>query len=244
LLTNYLAGIFIGNGGSAIREMMDITHALVHISNLGDNYPGTKERIVFIKGNLGSVTLAQSLVWEMIGQQSNGEDGSTGRRGMNWEPSVAKNNPGEYDDVEVENRISIPQSVAGVIIGKGGAGLKQLSDECGITLNIDAKEDGEITQERLVTLSGSVAGCMKCTSLIVNKMSSVREKYSYVYHGTTYPKHIRQMTQKSISGESSDDGHSQRRVRVTNPIVTGKYYLPFSQFNTNPFIFNLLHRRK
>jgi len=225
LLTNYLSGIFIGNGGSAIRDMMDITHALVHISNLGDNYPGTKERIVFIKGTIASVTLAQSLIWEMIGQQKSADNGPTNagaRRNLTWEPSLAKENPGEYDDIEVENRITIPQAVAGAVIGRNGNGLRQLSEECGITLNIDSKDDGEVTQERLITLCGTVAGCMKCTSLILNKITNLKDSYAYVYHGTTYPKHVRQFAQKPGSTDNSDDGYFPRNVRINSILSTGE----------------------
>lgn len=225
LLTNYLSGIFIGNGGSAIREMMDITHALIHISNLGENYPGTRERVVYIKGTLASVTLAQSLVWEMIGQQAFADKEPTnlgGRRNLNWDPAVAKENPGEYDDVEVENRISIPQSVAGAVIGRSGNGLRELSNDCGISVTIDSKEDGEITHERLITLSGSVAGCMKCTSLILKKLANLREVYSYFYNGSTYPKYVRESNQKPVATSSSDDGHVHRTNRLPNILAAGE----------------------
>ena len=66
LLNNSLAGTIIGNGGSAIRDLMDITEASIHISNNGENYPGTKERVVYITGSAQSLNLAQSLIWEMI----------------------------------------------------------------------------------------------------------------------------------------------------------------------------------
>lgn len=226
LLTNYLSGIFIGNGGGAIREMMDITHALIHISNLGENYPGTKERVVYIKGTLASVILAQSLVWEMIGQQKFADKEPTeqgGRRNLSWDPSGAKEKPGDYDDVEVENRISIPQAVAGAVIGRNGSGLRQLSEDCGISVTIDSKEDGEVTQERLISLAGSVAGCMKCTSLILKKLAGLREMYSYFHNGSTYPKYVRESSQKPTNANTPPDSShaTHRSTRLSSILDAG-----------------------
>lgn len=51
-------------------------------------------RVIYITGTESEVSLAQSLVWEMIGQQTYDSDGALN---LIWEPSKAKDNPGEYD---------------------------------------------------------------------------------------------------------------------------------------------------
>jgi len=51
-------------------------------------------RVIYITGSESEVSLAQSLVWEMIGQQTFDSDGSLG---LGWEPAKAKDSPGEYD---------------------------------------------------------------------------------------------------------------------------------------------------
>jgi hypothetical protein len=92
---------------------MEITQASVHVSNITDFYPGTNDRslnyslfsitnsnnfnlvrVIYITGSEAEVSLAQSLVWEMIGQQTFDSDGSLG---LSWEPAKAKDSPGEYD---------------------------------------------------------------------------------------------------------------------------------------------------
>ncbi len=196
LLSNTYAGILIGNGGSSVREMMDITDAAVHVSNHADYYPGTKERVIYITGPLAAVNLAQSLVWEMIGQQTDASDreGGIPTTVVTWEPSSAKNNPGQFDEVHVTGRISIPAAAGGLIVGRGGATIRSFSEESGVdSLTIDNKEDGEITQERVLTLSGSVAACMKCTSLILEKLQEGKNDltHCYVCNGTGYAKVLR-----------------------------------------------------
>jgi hypothetical protein len=106
LMSNYLSGIFIGSSGSSIRELEQITDAQIHISNFNSYYPGTQDRVVFMSGSEPAVTLAQSLMWEMIGQQTYADLSTKGA--MMWDPSRAKEAPGQYDDVTVEGKISIP----------------------------------------------------------------------------------------------------------------------------------------
>lgn len=53
-----------------------------------------RSRVIYITGTESEVSLAQSLVWEMIGQQTYDSDGTLN---LIWEPSKAKDNPGEYD---------------------------------------------------------------------------------------------------------------------------------------------------
>lgn len=218
LLSNGLAGTLIGNGGSSVREMMDITDAAVHVSNHADYYPGTKERVIYITGPLAAVNLAQSLVWEMIGQQADASARNNGNplTVVTWEPSNAKNNPGQYDEVSVTGRISIPSIAGGLIVGRGGNTIRSLADDSGLdSLTIDNKEDGEVTYERVLTLQGSVASCMKCTSLILEKLQEQRHElttHNYVCNGTGYAKVLRG---NNNGGGSSGGGHVSGGASVT-----------------------------
>lgn len=71
LLSNSHAGSIIGNGGFAIKDLMEISGAIVRISDIKNVHPITNQRVLYIAGSESSVALAQALVWEMIGQQTN-----------------------------------------------------------------------------------------------------------------------------------------------------------------------------
>lgn len=71
LLSNSYAGSIIGNGGFAIKDLMEISGAIVRISDIKNLHPITNQRVLYIAGSESSVALAQALVWEMIGQQTN-----------------------------------------------------------------------------------------------------------------------------------------------------------------------------
>jgi len=70
LLSNTHAGSIIGNGGFAIKDLMEISGAIVRISDIKNLYPILNQRVLYIAGSESSVALAQALVWEMIGQQT------------------------------------------------------------------------------------------------------------------------------------------------------------------------------
>ena len=201
LLSNYLSGIFIGNGGTSIREMEHICDASIHISNITDHYPGTKERTVYMTGSEAAITLAQSLMWEMIGQQAYADSMNNGP--LLWNPSEAKESPGQYDDVTVQGRITVPAASAGSIIGRGGNFIKSLATETGVEVTLDSKEDAEFSQERVLTIAGTVAQCMNFTSRILHRLVKNNEA-NYVVAGTTYPKRLSNGANRSR--DNADDG--------------------------------------
>jgi predicted PilT family ATPase len=152
LLPNNLVGTLIGIGGNAIKELKEVSGAAVHVSNSQDTYPGSNERVIFITGTDAAVSLAQSLIWEMLGHQTNST--TKGLKTVPWSPVYAKEHPGEFDNIEVEGKITIPASAGGLIVGKGGATIRSIAEESSIALAMDSKEDGDSTTERVLTLTG------------------------------------------------------------------------------------------
>lgn len=183
LLSNNLAGSIIGSGGSAIKSLIEVSGANVHVSGAGDVYPGSPNRVVYITGTERAVSLAQSLLWEMIGQQSAETEKA-------WDPAVAKASPGEYDNVEVAACVAIPAASAGLIIGRGGATIRALSDKSGaaVTLNDKDEIENEQTQERVLTIAGTVSSCMECTALVLSKLMEESDGCVYEHNGTRYPR--------------------------------------------------------
>jgi len=57
LLSNSLAGSLIGTGGSAIKELIEISAAKVNVSGGTEQYPSTNQRVVLISGPESTVKL-------------------------------------------------------------------------------------------------------------------------------------------------------------------------------------------
>mgnify|MGYP005990139155 CR=1 FL=1 len=187
LLNNNLSGSFIGNAGCAIRDLIEITGASIHISSPAARHPETNDRIVFISGSEDSVSLAQALVWEMLGQQT---DGSNEGRALIWNPAAAKASPGEYDDVEVRGQVIIPAASAGRVLGRGGGVFRKMGADSEVQVQMSQVEESELLQERLITIEGTVGGCMRFTSMLVAKLMEEPDGCQFVYSGSAYPKHL------------------------------------------------------
>ncbi|MBX9771135.1 MAG: hypothetical protein K2X29_07175, partial [Candidatus Obscuribacterales bacterium] len=193
---------------ASIREMEQICDAAIHISNATDCYPGTKERVVFMSGSEPAVTLAASLMWELLGQQAYADRSGNGP--LLWNPSHAKDHPGQYDDVPVQGKITIPAASAGSLIGNHGRVIKGLAAETGVEVSIDSKEDAEYSHERVLTIAGTVAQCMNFTSMILRRLVSHNEAI-YEVPGTTYPKSF---TKPRANVVSDEPGHSNHRLKA------------------------------
>lgn len=107
-----------------------MTNARIIVSGALEVFPGTGERVVLISGNINSVDLAQTLVWEMIAQ--NVQSGSD--RSVDWSPEVVVNNLGVNDSVDVKAKITIPAAVGGLILGRGGETIKDIAAESGASI--------------------------------------------------------------------------------------------------------------
>lgn len=175
LLSNSLTGSLIGTQGKAIKELITITDAKINVSSASDFYPGTSERVILLSGTKEAVSLAQTLLWEMIGLMAKhaAENGGDTRL-VEWNPRTAFESLGSNDSVEVTGKFSIPAAAGGVVLGKGGETLRGFSSQTSTRVTMSGKDEALFTQERIVTLSGTVGGCIACTDLILNKLHEVR----------------------------------------------------------------------
>lgn len=116
----------------------------------------------------------------------------------------------------MEGKISIPASLSGVILGRGGATIKAIAEESSTNLVMDGKDHGsEATQERVLTIVGTAAGCMNCTSLVLAKLleASSEGRFEYFQKGTTYPKSVRSHFGSIATGKGGSDSRDRDRDR-------------------------------
>eukprot|EP01035_Chromulina_nebulosa_P019131 gene19131-24967_t len=185
LLPNHISGTFIGSGGHSIRELMEITGADVHISNMPDTYPGTTDRVIYISGSEDAVSQAQSFIWEMLAFIALIPEDEKSKQ--LWSPKRLSESFGMYDQVQVEGKVTIPIDAAGLIIGRGGSVIKAIAEESGAKVSVNSKDETNITNERIVFISGTAVQCINATSLVLAKLSEDLELAKYPTPGTKYP---------------------------------------------------------
>lgn len=182
LLSHNLTGSLIGLGGKAIKELIEITGAKIHVSANTEPYPGTSDRVVVIHGELDAVVLAINLVWEMIALVAS----AANPKEVEWNPRERLIFLGQNDDVEVVGKLTIPAAAGGLILGRGGANIQTIAEESQANVTMTSKEDAIFTQERVITISGSLGNCIKCTILIIHKLDEPTDFTQYANRGTSY----------------------------------------------------------
>ena len=67
-------------------------------------------------------------------------------------------------------KVVVPNSTAGLIIGKGGAMIKSIMEQSGARVQISQKSEGITLSERVITISGEAENNRKAVSFIINKI--------------------------------------------------------------------------
>jgi RNA-binding protein Nova len=189
LISNSYAGSLIGKAGKAIKELIAVSEARVNVSGNQELFPGTSDRVVLVAGTQDSVSLAQTLIWEMIAQnvKATAED----RKTLEWSPEAVVNSLGTNDSIQVASKITIPAAAGGLILGKGGETIRSIAAESGSKVLMTSKDDALFTQERVLTISGEAGQCVKCVDLILAKLAEQDDIPMFVNRGTTYSPAIR-----------------------------------------------------
>lgn len=215
LMPNNYAGSLIGSGGKSIKELIAVSEARVNVSGNTELFPGSSERVVLISGSHDSVSLAQTLIWEMIAQ--NVKAASTESRNVDWSPEGVVNSLGTNDNINVTCKISVPSAAGGLILGKGGECIKNIGSESGAKILMTSKEDALFTQERVLTISGEAGQCVKCVDLILARLAEQDEVIPFFNRGTTYNSPLKSF----IGGGRGGRGVRGGRGRNTSSANTG-----------------------
>eukprot|EP00601_Ochromonadales_sp_CCMP2298_P006878 CAMPEP_0173212852 /NCGR_PEP_ID=MMETSP1141-20130122/25049_1 /TAXON_ID=483371 /ORGANISM="non described non described, Strain CCMP2298" /LENGTH=278 /DNA_ID=CAMNT_0014139955 /DNA_START=60 /DNA_END=897 /DNA_ORIENTATION=+ len=171
LLSNNLTGSLIGAGGKSIKELQAVTGAKVHVSSNMEPFPGTSDRVVVLTGPYESVSLTQNLIWELIALVTS----AANAKEVEWSPQAMLAKLGENDAIDVVGKLTVPAAAGGLILGRGGANIRSLSEESGARVNMTSKDEALFTQERVITLVGTTASCIKCTNMILRKLEEPDE---------------------------------------------------------------------
>lgn len=183
LVSSTFAGSLIGTGGASVKELMEVTGCRVTVSGTQDFFPGTSERVVVLSGESENVTIAASLIWELLYLQ-NQNPGKI--RSIVWSPKSYKDLLSSDNERVLTGKITIPADAGGLILGRGGANMRFMCEECGAKIQMTTKEEAVFTQERVMSITGTVPQCRKATSLIISKLSEEEESSTYANKGTKY----------------------------------------------------------
>lgn len=195
MVSNNVAGSIIGRAGQTISDLQNQSSARIKLSQTGDYYPGTQDRVCLVQGQLGTVKHAVKLLLErfyMLQEQQHTQH--------SWQPRKSSNSTTGFDFVV---RLLVPSSSCGMIIGKGGANIKHMEETSGVaSVRLSPKEGPDQaahptssiatgTQERVVTLTGpTLESCVNCIFIVIDCMFANHEICRYTNMTTSYSRHV------------------------------------------------------
>jgi len=157
LCPNFVTGSVIGKNGEEIKGLKARTYATINVAKAGQQFPGTDERPIAIKGDKSAMVEVISFVQEKIYVSDQADET---RKGL--------------------VKLVIPDTSAGRIIGRAGETVKRLRSTWEVDVSPSAKgETPDDLDERIVNLSGEWANVMGCAEeildMIVDDPKSIME---------------------------------------------------------------------
>lgn len=219
LVSNNLAGSIIGRSGQTIMELQSESSAKIRLSQSGDFFPGTNDRVCLIHGSLNKVKKGVALVLGKL-YESQLEitkfDHKAGQAGAYEQHDAATNQLKNIFTV----KILVPSAACGMLIGKEGATIQGLKEKAGCSaVRLSQKVlDHSLprTFERVLTVSApDLNTCIHFTELILEGFVRHPEICRYLNGTTSYSRSSNNHGSFSMPG-SNPMLHAY--ATVTNPI--------------------------
>ncbi|XP_055850939.1 RNA-binding protein Pasilla isoform X3 [Episyrphus balteatus] len=152
------SGAIIGKGGDTIASLQKDSGARVKMSKSHDFYPGTAERVCLITGSVEGIMNVIDFIMDKI------------REKPDLNTKIVDIDAKQAQERDKQVKILVPNSTAGMIIGKGGAYIKQVKEESGSYVQISQKPKDISLQERCITIIGDKENNKNACKMILSKI--------------------------------------------------------------------------
>lgn len=121
-------------------------------------FVGTAERVCLITGSIDGILTVLDFIMDKI------------REKPDLTTKIIDVDAKQAQEREKQVKILVPNSTAGMIIGKGGAFIKQIKEESGSYVQISQKPKDISLQERCITIIGEKENNKNACKLILSKI--------------------------------------------------------------------------
>jgi KH domain. len=219
LVSNNMAGSIIGRSGQTIMELQSESSAKIRLSQSGDFFPGTNDRVCLIHGTLNKVKKGVALVLgklyesQLEAANTDHEDSQTGAYGQHSAASIPS-----FKHCFTA-KILIPSAACGMLIGKEGATIQGLKEKAGCSaVRLSQKVlDHSLprTFERVLTVSApDLKTSVHFTEFILEGFVRHPEICRYLNGTTSYSRSSNNLTSFPMQGNNS---MLRAYSTVTNP---------------------------
>ncbi|KAI1723259.1 KH domain-containing protein [Ditylenchus destructor] len=142
LIPSGAVGALIGKGGETMRALKNDSGCRVQMSKNQEVYHATNERICLVKGKVSAAMMVMTSILEKIQEK------------------IDSNLPSDiYDlkgmDRSKEMKFVVPNTSAGMVIGKSGASIKEIREQTTANIQVYPKagsEEAKQSSERVITI--------------------------------------------------------------------------------------------
>jgi len=153
------ASSLIGKGGSVMKMIQESSGAQLHLSGVGEFYPGTQMQEVSLKAD-SSDQVANGVL--QVLQKLSEETGKV--LGGEW----------EVEEGGARIHFVVPTTAARNLIGRGGETIKMVRQQSGMKCHIEEVIVGEDEQaEQVVSLAGPLSGIQGALPIILEKVQEM-----------------------------------------------------------------------
>uniref|UniRef100_S4R6E0 K Homology domain-containing protein n=1 Tax=Petromyzon marinus TaxID=7757 RepID=S4R6E0_PETMA len=171
LVPNCAVGAIMGKGGETIVQLQNDTGTVIKISKAREFFPGTMERVALVQGTEEAIVQAHDFIADKIygclDKTAPATSTETDRGNMPTHQTPTLSTAVQHV------KIVVPNSTAGLIIGKGGDTVRYIIHESGAWLEVSQKMTGGWTgagRERVVSVAGTREQNRIAVRLIVQKI--------------------------------------------------------------------------
>ncbi|KAL9232521.1 hypothetical protein vseg_007627 [Gypsophila vaccaria] len=187
IVPNSCCGAIIGKGGVTIKSFIDDSGAGIKISPQDNNYIGLTDRIVTLTGSFEEQMQAIDLILSKLTEDHLYLQSMNGPLSYPVGPATYANyGPpngvgGRYPNIKEDRGNSLTIGVAdehiGVVVGRGGRNIMEISQASGARIKISDRGDFMSgTSDRKVTITGPLRAIRAAETMIKQKVESVAER--------------------------------------------------------------------
>lgn len=175
LVSNNVAGRIIGKAGQFVSQLQSDCGCRIKLSQSSHYFPGTNDRVCLVEGKLPNVHVALAAIYDKIREQTSSTDSSE--------------ESGGRSDVIIA-RLLVPTAACGMLIGKGGNHIREISEKSGARLQLAQKDEATaiVTSERVLTITADIGSAITCTHIILDDLIKHPDVSKYTNQTTSYPK--------------------------------------------------------
>lgn len=151
-----IIGLIIGKQGSALRDITTKSGARILIQAFEDMPPGSNEREVSISGSIQEIAIAEERILQRL---------------RNRRPKCNDNNIAILENGSCLLKCVIPRNLCGLLIGRGGVGVKEINEKSGAWIKVAHEQDGAPgTSDRTVYITGTFDQVFFAKSMILSRI--------------------------------------------------------------------------